>query len=52
MKNEARHPVMAKVKMGMTVVIAVMVCLLYHGIDEDVESTQDRNGLLFFLCIH
>lgn len=52
MKNEARHPVMAKVKMGMNVVIAIMICLLYHGIDQDDESVQDRNGLLFFLCIH
>ena len=37
-KNEARHPVMAKVKMGMNVIIAIMVCLLYHGIDQDDES--------------
>ena len=38
MKNEARHPVMAKVKMGMNIVIGIMVCLLYHGIDQDDES--------------
>lgn len=51
-KHTLRNPVMTKVKFGQTVVMVILICILYFDIGIAYSSIQNRNGLLFFICIN
>jgi hypothetical protein len=43
---------MTKVKFGQMVVMVVLINILYYNMGAGDSSVQNRNGLLFFICIN
>lgn len=51
LKNMIRNPIILRVRMGQMLLMIVLLNLLYRELDDDEESVQNRNGLLFFITI-
>jgi hypothetical protein len=51
-RHSMRNPIMTKVKFGQTMVMVILIDILYYDIGTGDSSVQNRNGLLFFICIN
>jgi hypothetical protein len=50
-RNVLRNPIIFRVRIGQTIMMIIVLNLLYRQLDDDEESIQNRNGLMFFICI-
>ena len=50
--NSTRAPVMTKVKLMSVTLVIILIDLIFWDLGEDIQSVQDRNGVLFFICVN